>query len=143
MPKIAKIVTEVSLNQEFDYRIPEALRNKLKIGSQVNIPFNNRNIKGFVVGFSQFSKFENSLKSITDIVGDKPLIPHSVVNLAYWISDYYCSPIENSIKALLPSVVRKKSNHYKKQFSATLLKDTNEDITLLQKKIIDFLKRNG
>ena len=143
MPKIAKIVTEVSLNQEFDYRIPEALRNKLKVGSQVNIPFNNRNIKGFVVGFSQFSKFENSLKSITDIVGDKPLIPHSVVNLAYWISDYYCSPIENSIKALLPSVVRKKSNHYKKQFSATLLKDTNEDITLLQKKIIDFLKRNG
>ena len=52
MPKIAKIVTEVSLNQEFDYRIPEALRNKLKVGSQVNIPFNNRNIKGFVVGFN-------------------------------------------------------------------------------------------
>ena len=143
MPKIAKIVTEVSLNQEFDYRIPEALRNKLKVGSQVKIPFNNRNIKGFVVGFSQFSKFDNRLKSIIDIVGDKPLIPHSVVNLAYWISDYYCSPIENSIKALLPSVVRKKSNQYKKQFSATLLKDTNEDITLLQKKIIDFLKRNG
>ena len=143
MPKIAKIVTEVSLNQEFDYRIPEALRNKLKVGSQVNIPFNNRNIKGFVVGFNQFSKFESSLKSITDIVGDKPLIPHSVVNLAYWISDYYCSPIENSIKALLPSVVRKKSNHHKKQFSATLLKDTNEDISLLQKKIIDFLKING
>ena len=143
MPKIAKIVTEVSLNQEFDYRIPEALRNKLKVGSQVKIPFNNRNIKGFVVGFSQFSKFDDSLKSIIDIVGDKPLIPHSVVNLAYWISDYYCSPIENSIKALLPSVVRKKSNQYKKQFSATLLKDTNEDITLLQKKIIDFLKRNG
>ena len=36
-----------------------------------------------------------------------------------------------------------KSNHHKKQFSATLLKDTNEDITLLQKKIIDFLKING
>ena len=55
MLKIAKIVTEVSLNQEFDYEIPKDLVSKLKIGSQVEIPFNNRNVKGFVVGFSDFS----------------------------------------------------------------------------------------
>ena len=143
MPKIAKIVTEVSLNQEFDYKIPQSMRNELKIGSQVSIPFNNRDIKGFVVGFSNFSKFENKLKSITDIVGDKPLIPHSVINLAYWMSDYYCSPIENAIKALLPSVIRKKSIQYKKQFSATLLADTKENITSLQRKIVNYLEKNG
>ena len=51
MLKIAKIVTEVSLNQEFDYEIPEDLVSKLKIGSQVEIPFNNRNVKGFVCRF--------------------------------------------------------------------------------------------
>lgn len=143
MLRIAKIVTEVSLNQEFDYEIPEDLVSKLKIGSQVEIPFNNRNVKGFVVGFSDFSDYRENLKSILGVVGSKPLIPKSVIDLAYWISDYYCSSIESSIKTLLPSVIRRRNFNHKKQLGATLLTNSIIGISELQNKIVDYLKNNG
>lgn len=143
MKSIAKVVIEISLNQEFDYKIPDHLIDHIKPGSQVRVPFHGRNLRGFVVGLSDSSSFKNQLKEIDQMVGDKPFIPDSIIKLAYWISEYYCSPIESSIKAVLPSIIRKRGVSHKTQLGVSLIKTPDKKYSFKQQKIIDLLRNNG
>lgn len=142
MKSIANVVIEVSLDKEFDYKIPEKLQSLIKIGSQVYVPFHGRELRGFVVGLSTKSSYIKNLKEIYEVVGDSPFIPNNVIKLAYWIADYYCAPIEHAVKAVLPSVVRKKGIAHKKQLVVILLEHQDIKLSLIQTKIIELLKRH-
>ncbi|MBN2704284.1 MAG: DEAD/DEAH box helicase family protein, partial [Pontiellaceae bacterium] len=120
MASIAKVVVEISLDREFDYRIPVHLRAQIKVGSQVVVPFNGRELRGFVVGLADHSPCGDKLKEIAGVVGEKPLIPDSIMKLAYWIADYYCAPIEHAVRTVLPSAVRKRGAKHKKQLVVSL-----------------------
>jgi len=120
MVSIAKVVVEISLDREFDYRIPAHLQSSIQVGSQVNVPFQSRELRGFVVGLSNYSAFGDKLKEIAGVVGDKPLIPDEVMKLARWIADYYCAPIESAVRTVLPSAVRKRGARHKKQLVVSL-----------------------
>ena len=67
MARIAKIVIEISLNREFDYLIPTHLNSLIKVGSQVHVPFNGRDLRGFVVGLTNHSQYESQLKEIDGV----------------------------------------------------------------------------
>ena len=88
MASIAKVVVEISLDREFDYRIPAHLQSMIMVGTQVVVPFQSRELRGFVVGLANRSAFQEKLKEISGVVGEKPLIPDPVMKLAYWIADY-------------------------------------------------------
>ncbi|MCF7818555.1 MAG: primosomal protein N' [Kiritimatiellales bacterium] len=120
MASIAKVVVEISLDREFDYRIPAHLQASIRVGSQVNVPFQSRELRGFVVGLADHSAFGDKLKDIAGVVGDKPLIPDPIMKLAYWIADYYCAPIEHAVRTVLPSAVRKRGAQHKKQLVVSL-----------------------
>ena len=120
MASIAKVVVEISLDREFDYRIPAHLRSVIKVGTQVTVPFHSRELRGFVVGLANHSAFSGKLKEIGGVVGDKPLIPDPIMKLAYWIADYYCAPIEHAVRTVLPSAVRKQGAKHKKQLVVSL-----------------------
>jgi primosomal protein N' (replication factor Y) len=120
MASIAKVVVEISLDREFDYRIPASLQASIKVGTQVTVPFHSRELRGFVVGLSNYSAFAGKLKEIAGVVGEKPLIPDPIMKLAYWIADYYCAPIEHAVRTVLPSAVRKRGAKHKKQLTVSL-----------------------
>ncbi len=120
MASVAKVVVEISLDREFDYRIPVPLLGTIKVGSQVVVPFKSRELRGFVVGLSDHSAFGEQLKEIAGVVGEKALIPPAVMKLAYWIADYYCAPIEHAVRTVLPSAVRKRGAQHKTQLVVAL-----------------------
>ena len=128
MASIAKVVVEISLDREFDYRIPAHLRAQIKVGSQVVVPFNGRELRGFVVGLTTHSPYGDKLKEIAGVVGEKPLIPDSIMKLAYWIADYYCAPIEHAVRTVLPSAVRKRGAKHKKQLVVSLSTDARPTV---------------
>ncbi|WP_372794771.1 primosomal protein N', partial [Pontiella sp.] len=115
MASIAKVVVEISLDREFDYKIPAHLRSSIQVGTQVTVPFHGRELRGFVVGLANHSAFADKLKAIGGVVGEKPLIPDEIMKLAYWIADYYCAPIEQAVRTVLPSAVRRHGARHKKQ----------------------------
>jgi len=145
MSSIAKVVVEIALNREFDYRIPERLRDSIRIGSQVTVPFKSRKIRGFVVGLTNRSAFGDKLKEISNVVGDWPLIPDSVMKLAYWIADYYAAPIEQAVRTVLPSAVRKQGAKHKKQLVVSIVDPNKVSHTLSpkQKEVFQCLKTRG
>jgi primosomal protein N' (replication factor Y) len=143
MASIAKVVVEISLDREFDYRIPAHLQSIIRVGTQVNVPFKSRDLRGFVVGLSDHSAFGDTLKEIAGVVGEKPLIPDPIMKLAYWIADYYCAPIEQAVRTVLPSAVRKRGARHKKQLVVSSTGKMPEKITAKQDEVFQILQQHG
>jgi len=46
---IARVITDIALDREFDYLIPAALENSIRPGSAVDVPFGNTTRNGYVL----------------------------------------------------------------------------------------------
>ena len=112
MERIASVVVDLALDREFDYLIPDSLASQVDIGTQVEVPFGRTRKRGFVIGLKDKSEWPN-LKPLGKVVGDKPLIQKEILKLAQWMADYYAAPIEQVVKTVLPSAVRKKDAKFK------------------------------
>lgn len=97
----------LSIHQTFYYLIPENLKEKIKIGSYVIVPFGERKLKGFVVGFEEKIELENA-KEIIEVI-EEHLFSEKILTLAKWTSLYYFSPLTEVLHCILPPPLKKKS----------------------------------
>jgi len=118
-PVVARVITDLALDREFDYAIPPELRGQVHLGSVVRIPFGRRRARGFVTALLERSDFPD-LKSLEGVVDTPPLFDASMLRLARWMADYYVAPFESAIAAILPAAVRREGARHKKQFIARL-----------------------
>ena len=104
---IAKVITDISLDREFDYIVPETLINSVRTGSAVTVPFGRSVRTGYVLGISEKSSYDPAkLRPLTGIAADRPAIPENLIKLGKWIAEYYCASGEHAIRTLLPAAVR-------------------------------------
>ncbi|MFA5072951.1 MAG: primosomal protein N' [Nitrospirota bacterium] len=115
---VADIAVGVAVQKTFHYSIPQHLRDYLKLGSRVLVPFGSRKLPGTIIGFPQQST-KAGLKSILEIL-EHP-IPPDLLSLAIWMSDYYIHPIGLTIETLVPKALMKAKP--KKKKIVRLLKD--------------------
>ena len=125
MRVIARVSLEIALRKEFDYSIPPALLGQVEIGTRVQAPFGARKIFGTVTALAEESAHTN-LKPILRVVGAQTLVTPKILKLARWIADYYCCAPETALKSVLPEVVRKKEEGWKKQLYVRALPPTGE-----------------
>jgi len=111
---IARVAVDLSLDREFDYLIPPALANDVKLGGQVIIPFGRSERRGWVTGFRDHSE-RADLKAILRPAGGKPLLENRILELARWLADYYCAPLETALRAALPAAVRRRGARFAEQ----------------------------
>lgn len=111
---IARVSLELALRKEFDYSIPPGLLGQVEVGTRVQAPFGARKIFGTVTALAEESSYAN-LKPILRIVGVQTLVTPKVLRLARWIGEYYCCAPEIALKSVLPEVVRKKEEGWKRQ----------------------------
>ncbi len=143
---IARVVVDVALDREFDYRIPPHLADAVRIGSRVAVPFGSRTTQGYVVGLADNSPHPH-LKEIGDVVGKKPLLSDKILELARWMAKYYCCPVESAVKCALPEVVRKAKVSWKERQFAKIGQITPAEFAALLKKakkqarVIEILRR--
>ena len=104
---IAKVITDISLDREFDYLVPEELSGSLRIGSAVTVPFGRSFRAGYVLALAESSSYDpGKLKAIAGLSKDRPSISENLIKLGKWIAEYYCASQEHSIRTLLPAAVR-------------------------------------
>lgn len=106
--RYADVIIDIShekVDKVFQYCIPEELREKIRIGTPVNIPFGRGNAlrKGYVVGLSDEAQWEESkIKSIISIVEKGVSIESELIELAAWIKEYYGSTMISALKTVTP-----------------------------------------
>jgi primosomal protein N' (replication factor Y) len=130
---IAKVVVDLALDREFDYRIPAHLTEAVQIGSRVAVPFGPRTAQGYVVGLAASSSYAK-LKEIGEVVGKKPLLGDKILELTRWMGKYYCCPVELAVKCALPEVVRKAKISWKERQFVKPGKISADDFAKLRKR---------
>lgn len=122
---IARVSLELALRKEFDYAIPAGLLGQIEVGTRVQAPFGARKIFGTVTALAEESSYAN-LKPILRVVGAQTLVTPKILKLARWIGEYYCCAPEMALKSVLPEVVRKKEEGWKKQLFVRALPASGE-----------------
>jgi primosomal protein N' (replication factor Y) len=133
-PSYARVVIDRSIHRELDYLIPELLAEKTAIGSRVRVPFRERSALATVVAILAETDAKG-IRPIEAVVGDRPVLSLKLIELARWMSAYYCCPIETVMRSLLPQVIRRAEVGWKKQLFVTAAKEiATEEIEKLRRR---------
>lgn len=104
MVRTCEVALPLPLRTTFTYRIPEALDDPTVAGARVVVPFRNRAMLGVVVARGHSSDGA-SLKNVTNILDTIPAMLPRLAELGRWISNYYLSPIGETLRVMLPPPV--------------------------------------
>lgn len=89
------------LDRIYHYSIPEELKNKTKVGSQVLVPFGRRQDIGYVVGFAEKTDIPpQKIKAILK-TSEGQHFDEKGAALARWMADYYCSFFISALKCVM------------------------------------------
>jgi primosomal protein N' (replication factor Y) (superfamily II helicase) len=129
-----RVIIDRAIHRELDYLVPEALSERVGVGSRVCVPFRERSALATVVAILDHSEAEG-LRSIEAVIGETPILSEELLELAKWISTYYCCPIEAVMRSLLPQVIRRAEVGWKKQlFVRPVRKIDNQEIEKLRRR---------
>jgi primosomal protein N' (replication factor Y) len=79
------------------------------VGDRVVIPLGrgNRTVNGYVLSIDDSTDLDpHKIKSIAAIEREPVNLPDSLIELARWISDYYCCPLGMVLVTMLPAAVK-------------------------------------
>ncbi len=111
MKEIVEVAVGLPVSKTFHYLVPEKMRDSLKIGMRVLVPFKGRKVTGFAIDFHDFPPkgIEEKLREIENILDEAPLIDLQMLRFYRWIADYYIYPLGEVIKTGLPPGLHLKS----------------------------------
>lgn len=141
--KYAQVIVDIpNLDMRtFSYLIPEEIRDDIKIGIPVLVPFGNQGaVNAYIVGFGDYLPDGIKAKSIYEILDKEPLFDLEYLQFLEWISNYYCCDLPTVIETAIPA------NFYSKAKRVIRLKDinlTNFDFNKDSLKFIEALKAKG
>jgi primosomal protein N' (replication factor Y) len=91
----------VPLDQSFTYALPETLRHRVRAGCRVLAPFGSRKLTGVVLR-THNEKPPGSTREILRLLDEEPALDEELLKLGRWISDYYCAPLGETLRAMTP-----------------------------------------
>ncbi len=113
-PGFVRVIIDRAIQRELDYSVPETLADRVHVGSRVRVPFRDKSALATVLAKLEHSDAKG-IRPIEALVGDGPILSESLLELAKWMSAYYCCPIETVMRSLLPQVIRRAEIGWKKQ----------------------------
>ena len=106
MNRYANIIVDIShekLDKTFQYLVPEELRDEIRVGVLVEIPFGSRTITGYVVELTDEAEFDVSrLKPVIGIKKGSIPIESQLIELAGWIKRNYGATMNQALKTVIP-----------------------------------------
>src|ERR1700720_666582 len=133
-PNYVRVIIDRAIQRELDYSVPETLAERIGIGSRVRVPFRDKSALATVLAMLEHSDAKG-IRTIEALVGEAPAISESLLELAKWMSAYYCCPLETVMRSLLPQVIRRAEVGWKKQlFVQPLTRIDGDKIDNLRKR---------
>ncbi|HVJ58018.1 MAG TPA: hypothetical protein VM574_09290, partial [Terrimicrobiaceae bacterium] len=134
MPRYARVHLDRAGDRALDYLIPDSLAGLIAAGCRVRVPLRARLVLGTVVDVLETTDV-NSPREIHEIIGNAPMIRPKLIEIARWISEYYCCPLQTAMGCVLPQVVRQASVSPRRlNFARLLRRPTVADLDALTAK---------
>ncbi len=142
MKLYANVIIDISsekLDKTFQYEVPEHLKQAIRIGMQVLVPFGNggRRIRGYVVGLTERAEYDPAkIKKIVQINTEGMPIESQLIGLAAWIRQNYGATMNQALKTVIP--VRQKTAKKEKKKICLLL-----DEGKAKEQLLDYRRRHS
>jgi len=136
---------EVSVNspiaqrRTFSYAIPPDLT--VDVGQAVWVPFGNKLLQGIVLELSDFPSVEET-REIAGIIEPHMVLSPAQVKLARWLSEYYLSPLFETVALMLPPGFERKAVTFI-SVPPTPREAAMPSLTQEQKKVLELIHRQG
>jgi primosomal protein N' (replication factor Y) len=91
----------VPLDQPFTYALPETLRHRVRPGSRLVVPFGPRRLTGVIVNCHD-ERPPVAAKEALRLLDAEPVLDAELLALARWISGYYCAPLGEVLRGMVP-----------------------------------------
>ncbi|GIW90080.1 MAG: primosomal protein N' [Pirellulaceae bacterium] len=94
---------------EFDYLIPDSLRQQVEPGRRLWVPFGRRRkpVIGYCVAVDhRLPPPDKKLKAVAGVADQQPLFTGSMLQTARWLAEYYLCSWGQALEAAVPSGVR-------------------------------------
>ncbi len=102
--RFVRVVPDVSgIDKEFDYLVPEQLRDQVRVGTLVRVPLHGRRVGGWVVELlepADAAIAAERLKPIAKVTGHGP--SSEIVELARWAAHRWCGPLRAVLSSASP-----------------------------------------
>lgn len=113
--KFASVILDVSVNKALDYGIPADFLEKVRRGVRVEVPVRGHLRKGYVVEVKDKPDF-SPVKPIAQVSSSVELITDDLFELAVWMCRYYCTPLQQILKIIIPASLRSDTKHKEQLF---------------------------
>ena len=101
MPDFCEAALPVPLDRTFTYSVPGGLAGRVTPGCRVRVPLAARTVTGIVLRTHSEAP-EHSVRPIGKLLDREPALSADLIDLGRWISRYYCTPVGEVFRAMLP-----------------------------------------
>ena len=145
---IANVLVELknrNVDKTFSYNVPSCLKDKIKVGVRVKVPFGKQFLEGFVLDLSNSSD-NHDLKDIIEIIDEDVILTEELLELGKFVKEKTLSTLISCYEAMLPKALKvgaKDKINKKYQKRIVIIKDySNEKLTDKEKVILNEIE-NG
>lgn len=105
LSEFAEVAVPVGFHGTLTYRIPDELRDEVRLGMRVEVPLGPKLTTGFVVGLLDAAPVDAAkIKPIRSVLDDdEPALIPEIIDLCRWASEYYLAPLGEMLKVALPA----------------------------------------
>ena len=107
---IIGVLVELSnknIDKIFDYSVPDNLKDKIKVGIRVKVPFGKMELEGFVIEIKNSSDI--SVKDILEVVDDEVILNEELLELGKKIQEDTLSTLISCYQIMLPKALMAKN----------------------------------
>ncbi len=101
MKLFADIALPVPLDQVFTYVLPDAIAPAVRIGCRMLVPFGSRTLSGVVTRVHDEVP-EGEVRAALRLLDTDPVIEDHMIALGRWIANYYCAPVGEVLRGMVP-----------------------------------------
>ncbi len=91
----------VPLDQAFTYALPETLRHRVQAGSRLVVPFGPRKLTGVILRCHDEPPAVATREALR-LIDATPVLDEELLALGRWIAGYYCAPLGEVLRSMLP-----------------------------------------
>ena len=100
-PEYCEAALPVPLDKSFTYAVPEGLCNQVLPGCRVRVSLLGRTVTGVVLEVHR-AKPDFDVLPIRKLLDVTPALDAELIDLGRWVARYYCTPVGEVFKAMLP-----------------------------------------
>ena len=99
--------TFFNYDSDYDYFVPDDLKDSVSVGTRVRVPFGKGNVLRYGIVVKLFFAINSELKSIASVSGKSPVLSEEMIGLALWLKERcFCTTYE-CLRLMLPRGIDK------------------------------------